>query len=45
MLKLYAGLLVLVALIVMAAIGVGSLIAITDVSYLAYQAERPGMDP
>jgi hypothetical protein len=41
--KVYAGLLVAVALIAMAAIGTLALIVITDVSYWAYQALRPGM--
>ena len=43
MLKVYAGLLGLVALFVMAAIGALNIDAITEVNYLAYQAERPGM--
>jgi hypothetical protein len=41
--KVYAGLLVAVALIAMAAIGTLALVVITDIGYLAYQALRPGM--
>jgi hypothetical protein len=43
--KVYAGLLVLVALLAMAMLGTLILVAITDVSYLAPPTERPGMRP
>jgi hypothetical protein len=43
--KVYAGLPVVVALIAMAALGTLILVTITDVSYLEFQAERPGMSP
>ena len=41
----YAGLLVGIALIAMAAIGTLALVMVTDVGHLAYQALRPGMSP
>jgi hypothetical protein len=43
--KFYAGLLVGVALIAMAAIGTLALVAVTDVGYLAYRVLKPGMLP
>jgi hypothetical protein len=43
--KVYAGLLVVVALITMAAIGTLALVAVTDVGSLAYRALKPGMSP
>jgi hypothetical protein len=43
--KVYAGLLVAIALIAMAAIGTLALVAITDVGYLAYRVPKPGMNP
>jgi hypothetical protein len=43
--KVYAGLLVVVALITMAALGTLILVTITVVSYFEFQAERPGMSP
>jgi hypothetical protein len=43
--KLYAVLLVVVALITMAAIGTVGLVVVTDVGYLAYYALKPGMSP
>jgi hypothetical protein len=45
MAKIYAGLLVGVALIAMAAIGTLSLVAVTDAGYLAYRVLKPGMTP
>ena len=42
--KVYAGLLVGVALIAMAAIGAVALVAVTDVGYLAYRVLKPGMN-
>lgn len=43
--KVYAGLLIVVALTSMAAIGTLGLIAVTDVGYLAYRVLKPGMNP
>jgi len=43
--KVYAGLLVVVALFAMAALGMVILVAFTDVSYLAFQTTSPGMSP
>jgi len=43
--KVYAVLLVVVALITMAAIGTLALVVVTDVGYLAYQVFKPGMTP
>jgi hypothetical protein len=43
--KVYAGLLVGVALIAMAAIGTLGLVVVTDVGYLAYRVLKPGMNP
>jgi hypothetical protein len=43
--KVYAGLLVVVALFAMAALGMLILIAIMDINYLAFPTERPGMSP
>jgi hypothetical protein len=43
--KVYAGLLVVVALFAMAMLGTLILVAITDVSYLASPTQRPGMRP
>jgi hypothetical protein len=43
--KVYAGLLVVVALITMAAIGTVGLVVVTDVGYLAYRVLKPGMNP
>jgi hypothetical protein len=43
--KVYAGLLVVVALIAMAAIGTLALVVVTDVGYLVDQALKPGMSP
>jgi hypothetical protein len=43
--KVYAVLLVVVALITMAAIGTLGLVVVTDVGYLAYQIFKPGMSP
>jgi hypothetical protein len=43
--KVYAGLLVGVALIAMAAIGTLSLVVVTDVGYLAYRVLKPGSHP
>jgi len=43
--KVYTGLLVVVALFTMAALGTLILVAITDVSYLAFHAYSPGMSP
>jgi hypothetical protein len=43
--KVYAGLLVVVALFALAALGMLILVAITDVNYLALPPERPGMSP
>jgi hypothetical protein len=41
----YAGFLVGVALIAMAAIGTLSLVVVTDVGYLAYRVLKPGTYP
>jgi hypothetical protein len=43
--KVYAVLLVVVALITMAAIGTLTLVVVTDVGYLAYRVLKPGMTP
>jgi hypothetical protein len=43
--KVYAGLLVVSALIAMAAIGTLSFVAVTDVGYLAYRLLKPGKYP
>jgi hypothetical protein len=43
--RVYAGLLVLVALFAMATLGTAILVAFTDVSYLASPTESPGMSP
>jgi hypothetical protein len=43
--KVYAGLLVVSALIAMAAIGTLGLVAVTDVGYVAYQLLKPGKYP
>jgi hypothetical protein len=43
--KVYAVLLVVVALITMAAIGTLALVVVTDVGYLAYRVLKPGMTP
>ena len=43
--KVYAGLLVVVALFTMAAIGTLALAVVTDVGYLAYRMLKPGMTP
>jgi hypothetical protein len=43
--KVYAVLLVVVALIAVAALGTLILVTITNVNYLEFQAERPGMSP
>jgi hypothetical protein len=43
--KVYAGLLVGVALIAMAAIGTLALTVVTDIGYLAYRVLKPGMNP
>jgi hypothetical protein len=43
--KVYAGLLVGVALIAMAATGILALTVVTDVGYLAYRVLKPGMNP
>jgi hypothetical protein len=43
--KVYAGLLVVVALFAMAALGTLFLVAFTDVSYLAFPTESFGMSP
>jgi hypothetical protein len=43
--KLYAVLLVVVALITMAAIGTLALVVVTDVGYVAYRVLKPGMTP
>jgi len=43
--KLYAVLLVVVALITMAAIGTLALVVVTDVGSLAYRVLKPGMNP
>jgi hypothetical protein len=43
--KVYAGLLVVVALITMAAIGTLTLVVVSDVSSLAYRVLKPGMSP
>jgi hypothetical protein len=43
--KVYAGLLVAIALIAMAAIGTLVLTVVTDVGSLAYQVLKPGMNP
>lgn len=43
--KVYAGLLVAVALIAMAAIGTLGLVVVTDVGYVAYRLLKPGKYP
>jgi len=43
--KVYTGLLVAIALIVMAAIGTLALVVVTDVGYLEYRVLKPGMNP
>jgi hypothetical protein len=43
--KIYAGLLVGVALITMAAVGTLGLVAVTDVGYLGYRLLKPGKYP
>ena len=43
--KVYAGLLVVIALFAMAALGALLLVALTDVGYLAFPIENPGMSP
>ena len=43
--KVYAGLLVGVGLIAMAAIGTLASVVVTDVGYLAYRVLKPGMNP
>ena len=43
--KVYAGLLVGVALIAIAAIGTLALTVVTDVGYLAHRALKPGTNP
>jgi hypothetical protein len=43
--KVNAGLLVVVALIGMAAIGTVALTVVTDVGYLAYRVLKPGVTP
>lgn len=45
MTKVYGGLLVVVSLMAMAAIGTLTLVVVTDVGYLAYRALKPGMSP
>ncbi len=45
MTKVYAGLFVAVVLIAMAGIGTLSLVAVTDVGYLAYRLLKPGKYP
>jgi hypothetical protein len=45
MTKVYAGLLVGVALITMAAVGMVGLVAVTDVGYVAYRLLKPGKYP
>jgi uncharacterized membrane protein YqjE len=43
--KLFAGLLVVVALLALAALGMLILVAITDVSYLSAVTNSPGINP
>jgi hypothetical protein len=43
--KVYAVLLVVVALITMAAIGTLGLVVVTDVGYVTYRVLKPGMTP
>jgi len=43
--KVYAALLVVIALIGMAAIGTLALVAVTDVGYMAFYSLKPGMSP
>jgi hypothetical protein len=43
--KVYAVLLVMVALITMAAIGTLALVVVTDVGDVAYRVLKPGMTP
>lgn len=43
--KVYAVLLIGVALITMAGIGTLGLVVVTDVGYLAYRVLKPGMNP
>jgi hypothetical protein len=43
--RLYAGILVAIALIAMAAIGTLSLVVVTDVGYLGYRLLKPGTNP
>jgi hypothetical protein len=43
--KVYSGLLIVVALFGMAALGMLILVAISDVGYLAFQTYSPGMSP
>jgi len=43
--KVYAGLLVVAALIATAAIGTLSLVVVTDVGYVAYRLLKPGKYP
>jgi hypothetical protein len=43
--KVYAVLLIGVALITMAAIGTLGFVVVTDVGYLAYRVLKPGMNP
>jgi len=43
--KVYAVLLVVVALTTMAAIGTLALVVVTDVGSLAYRVLKPGMNP
>jgi hypothetical protein len=43
--KIYTGLFVVVALCAMAALGMLILVAIADVSHLAFPTESPGMSP
>jgi hypothetical protein len=43
--KVYTGLLVVVTLFAMAALGTLILVAIADVSHLAFPTESPGMSP
>jgi hypothetical protein len=43
--KVYAGLLIAIALIAMAAIGTLALTVVTDVGHLAYRVLKPGVPP
>jgi hypothetical protein len=43
--KVYAGLLVIVALIAMAMLGTLALVVVTDVGSFAYRVLKPGMNP